>query len=139
VIVVVDVGQVAQFRRGQRVLDDEEPQPSRLRAQPVEDVGQQGGVRALDLPDAHLRAVAQQRQPAADRRRRPRDGSAAEQPGLPGLPGGGRVGHECGAPFGGNCGADVVADHEDSNVERSVREPKSPSVAPRGHPCGTRN
>jgi hypothetical protein len=53
VVVVIDVGEVAQFRRGQAVLPVQEPHPAGSVAQPGEAVGQQRSVSGLHLPDQH--------------------------------------------------------------------------------------
>jgi hypothetical protein len=59
VVVVVDIGEVAQLRRGQLIFSCQEPHPAGLGTQPGETVGQQRSVSGLDLPYPHLRPVAQ--------------------------------------------------------------------------------
>jgi hypothetical protein len=54
VVMVVDLGEVAQLRRGQFLLWRQEPQLAGLGAQPGEAIGQELGVSAPDLPDEHL-------------------------------------------------------------------------------------
>jgi hypothetical protein len=56
-VVVVDVGEVAQIRRGQFFLHTQEPHPPRCGAEPGEAVGEQRSVRAADWPDLHHRSV----------------------------------------------------------------------------------
>jgi hypothetical protein len=53
-IVMVDVGEVAQLRRGQFPLRRQEPHPAGSGTQPGEAVGQKRGIGALDLPYQHL-------------------------------------------------------------------------------------
>ena len=52
VVVVVDLGEVAQFSRGQFLLP-EELQPARCIAEPAEDIGHQLSISGPDLPDQH--------------------------------------------------------------------------------------
>jgi hypothetical protein len=58
-VVVVDVGEVAQLRRRQFFLHAQEPHLPRCGAEPGEAVGEQRSVRAADLPDQHRRPVPQ--------------------------------------------------------------------------------
>jgi hypothetical protein len=58
-VVVVDVGKVAQLRRRQFLLHSQEPPLPRRGAEPGEAVGEQRSVRAADLPDQHRRPVTQ--------------------------------------------------------------------------------
>ena len=53
VVVVVDLGEVAQFSRRQFLLCPEELQPARCIALPVEDIGHQLSISGPDLPDQH--------------------------------------------------------------------------------------
>jgi hypothetical protein len=59
VVMVVDIGEVAQLSRGQVVLRPQESQLTRSRAQPVKPVGQKRRVVAPDLPDQHRRPIPQ--------------------------------------------------------------------------------
>src|SRR6266516_618087 len=54
VIVVVDLGEVAQLRGGQFFLSCQEPHLAGSGTEPCEAVGQQRRVSALDLPYQHL-------------------------------------------------------------------------------------
>jgi hypothetical protein len=63
-VVVVDVGEVAQLRRRQAFLYAHEPHSPRCGAEPGEAVGEQRSVRAADLPYRHRRPVTQHDQPA---------------------------------------------------------------------------
>lgn len=59
VVVVVHAGEVPQLPLGEVGLGREEAEPPGLVAQPLEAVGQQGRVGAVDLVDVHLGAVPQ--------------------------------------------------------------------------------
>src|SRR6476469_4488671 len=63
-VVVIDVGEVAQIRRGQFFLHAQEPHPPRCGAEPGEAVGEQRSVRAADWPDLHRRSVTEYDHPA---------------------------------------------------------------------------
>jgi len=63
-VVVVEVGKVAQLRRRQFFLHAQEPHLARCGAEPAEAVGEQRSVRAPDLPYQHRRPVTQHDRPA---------------------------------------------------------------------------
>ena len=67
VVMVVDVGEVAQLGRRQLVLDGEEPHPAGSSTQPGEALGQERSITATDRPDQHRRSVTQP-DPTAARR-----------------------------------------------------------------------
>jgi hypothetical protein len=66
-VVMVNLGEIAQLRRGQFPLRRQKPRLTRSGTQPGEPVGQQRGVSALNLPYQHLRPVAQRYGPALHR------------------------------------------------------------------------
>jgi hypothetical protein len=63
VIVVVDLGEVAQLGSGQLGSARQEPQPAGFDTQAAEAVGEQGRVTAPNWPYQHLRRIAQRHPP----------------------------------------------------------------------------